>query len=438
MFTQLLGMFALVDCNNFYASCERVFHPQLENRPIVVLSNNDGCIVARSIEAKALGLPMGVPIFKFRQLIEKNGVKVFSSNYALYGDMSNRVMDILHSFCADTELYSIDEAFLKFEHYNQTVSWLVLHAVKIKAIIQQYTGLPVSIGIAPTKTLAKLANYIAKRRPEQCAHIGIFLLENPRAHEALLRTIDVGELWGIGGANARHCKIAGFNTIWDLRSATEIWMKNTLTVTGLRLLKEINGFSCSEIMPEEPRRKSLLQSRSFQKDVSDLKILTEAIASHATRLGEKLRQHRLKAGTISVFVVRNRFKKTTTSGASYLHLTFEFDVPTNNTSRLIAAAVKMIKVLCQSGAFKKCGIMASNLQDTGTLQASLFESHDAIIERRCENLMHAIDTLNAKLGKNTVYFCSAAGKNAQSDWVMRSEMCSPRYTTRWEDLLVVT
>lgn len=430
-------MFALVDCNNFYASCERVFQPQLEKSPIVVLSNNDGCVVARSAEAKALGLPMGAPIFKIKELIQKNNVKVFSSNYALYNDMSNRVMDILHSFCANTEMYSIDEAFLKFDYYNQTVPLLVEYAVKIKAIIQQHTGLPVSIGIAPTKTLAKLANYIAKRRLEQCVHTGVFSLENPEAHEKLLRTIDVSELWGIGSANANHCKTAGFNTVWDLRSAPEIWVKGTLTITGLRLLKEINGLPCSEIISEEPRRKSFMQSRSFQKDISDQKILTEAIASHATRLGEKLRLNRLKTGSISVFVVRNRFKEMTTSGASYLHLTFEFDVPTNNTGRLIAAAVKIIKVICQTGTFKKCGIMASNLQDTNTLQASLFEPRDAIMERHCEKLMHTMDALNAKLGKNTIHFCSAAGKNTQSDWMMRSEMCSPRYTTRWSDLLIV-
>ena len=430
-------MIALVDCNNFYASCERVFRPRLENCPIIVLSNNDGCVVARSAEAKALGIPMGTPIFKITELVKKHEVKVFSSNYALYGDMSGRVMSILQSFCPNIELYSIDEAFLKLEHYNQTEKPLVQYAVEIKRTIQQYTGLPVSIGIAPTKTLSKLANYIAKRKQEYCDYKGIFSLEQPEAYAALLRTIDVGELWGIGGANAKHCKSAGFNTVWDLRCASETWAKNTLSVTGLRLLKELNGYPCNEIIPDEPRRKNFMVSRSFPKDISDPKLLTEAIASHATRLGEKLRQCDLKTSAISVFLIRNPFTNQPDTGASYRQRTVELAVPTNDTGRLISTATKVVSQLCQQGVFKKCGIMASDLHDGSALQTSLFEPNDAINERRREGLMHALDTLNSKLGKNSVYFCSAASKNSQSDWMMRAEMRSPRYTTCWNDILNV-
>lgn len=426
-------MFALVDCNNFYASCERVFQPMLEGKPIVVLSNNDGCVVARSNESKVLGIPMGVPLFKIRDLIRQHDIKYFSSNYQLYGDMSARVMNILQSCCNDIEIYSIDEAFLKLNFYHGDEASNVEFCSKIRKKIKKFTGLPVSAGIGPTKTLAKLANYIAKKNPQVK---GIFSLTNISKHETILNKISVGEVWGIGRAHEQRLQNAGIKTVWDLCNAPENWIKKEMNVVGLRTVKELKGFPCYQLEPPETLRQNIVVSRSFQKDVSDISQLEEAIANHATRLGEKLRGFNLRVNVVTVFLVHNRFKeKINNVQSSYLSKSVELPMPTADTVSIIKVATQIITDLYQKGfSFKKTGIMASDLRNNNFLQTNLFaDTEDAL---RRESLMRIVDKINHKMGKSTVQFCTAM-RTEKKDWGLKSEFISPCFTTAWSEILTI-
>jgi DNA polymerase V len=431
-------MFALVDCNNFYASCERVFQPKLEGKPIVVLSNNDGCVVARSNEAKAVGIQMGVPFFQIRELIRQHDVRYFSSNYQLYGDMSARVMAVLQSFCDDMEVYSIDEAFLNLNFYHNDPATLLDFCQNIRQKVRQLTGIPVSVGIAPTKTLAKLANHIAKKplTPEGNAFTeGVFSLADTRLHETILSQIAVSEVWGIGRAHEQQLHDFGIENVWQLRNAPEPWIRQTMSVMGLRTVKELNGFPCYGIEPPETTRQNIVVSRSFQKDISELSQLEEAIANYATRLGEKLRHFNLKANALTVFLVRNRFKENNLDGRTYLSKSVELPMATADTSRLIQTATAIVAELHQEGfRFKKAGIMATDLRDTEGVQTHLFIDADA--ELRRESLMKTMDKINGKMGKSTLQFATAL-KNAHSHWAVKSEFRSPRFTTVWREILVV-
>ncbi len=431
-------MFALVDCNNFYASCERAFAPHLEGKPIVVLSNNDGCIVARSNEAKALGVEMGVPFFKIRDMMAKHKIHYFSSNYQLYGDMSARIMSILSEHCADMEIYSIDEAFLKLDFYAQTDKSLHVYAQNLRTTIKQWTGVPVSIGIAPTKTLAKLANHLAKKSTQglKCAQNteGVFSLADSSAHEAILSKIEVGKIWGIGRAHEARLRHAGFETVWQFRNAPEGWVRQQMGVVGIRTQRELRSLPCLDIEPPDMDRKNIIVSRSFSKDVDTLPELMEAIANHAMRLGEKLRHFDRKTRAISVFLKKNRFKMGKTSGQDVLK-TIELPFPTADSMRLVNAARQLVTALFSEGCcYKKTGIMALNLVDTEGVQTHLFE--DATVERTREKLMHSMDTLNQKYGKNTVRLGITCGKT-NANWQMKTAFRSPRFTTVWEDILKI-
>lgn len=425
-------MFALVDCNNFYASCERVFQPKLEGKPIVVLSNNDGCVVARSNEAKALGIGMGVPFFQIRDIVRKQGVHYFSSNYQLYGDMSARVMDILQSFCDDIEVYSIDEAFLKLNFYDNDHRTLFHFCQNLRLIVRQQTGIPVSIGIAPTKTLAKLANHLAKKT---AITEGVFSLADATQHEAVLSKIPVCEVWGIGRAHGQQLQNFGIENVWQLRNAPESWIRKEMSVMGLRTVKELKGFPCYNLEPPDTTRQNILVSRSFQKDISELSQIEEAIANYATRLGEKLRHFQLKTNALTVFLVRNRFKENNLDGRTYLSKSVELPMATADTSRLIQTATAIVAELHQQGfRFKKAGIMATDLRDTEGVQTHLFMDTDA--ELRRESLMKTVDKINGKMGKTTLQFATALN-NAKSHWAVKSEFRSPRFTTVWQEILVV-
>ncbi len=432
-------MFGLVDCNNFYASCERVFQPKLEGQPIVVLSNNDGCVVARSNEAKALGIAMGVPLFQIRDLIRQHKVKYFSSNYQLYGDMSARVMNVLQSFCDDIEVYSIDEAFLKLNFYHKDPKTLLDFCQNIRLKVRQHTGIPVSIGIAPTKTLAKLANHIAKKQPLTVIDAfgeGVFSLADEAQHEVILTKMPVSEVWGIGRAHSERLQNFGIKTVWQLRSAPESWIRKEMGVVGLRTVKELKGFPCYDVEPPETSRQNIVVSRSFPKEVSEPAQLEEAIAHHATRLGEKLRFFNVKTSNLTVFLVRNRFKENhSLDGRTYLSKTVELPIATADTGRLIQAATAMIAEWHKCGFyFKKAGIMATDLRDTEGIQTNLFIDTDTEIRR--ESLMKVVDEINGKMGKSTVLFCTAMSNN-KSKWVMKSEFRSQRFTTVWQEILVV-
>ncbi len=448
-------MFLLVDCNSFYASCERVFQPRLKDQPIVVLSNNDGCVVARSNEAKALGIAMGVPLFQIKEIVQQNKVAVFSSNYALYGDMSERVMNIMQQFCPNIEVYSIDEAFLKFNFYHHDEATIFAFGQQLRERILQCTGIPVSVGIGSTKTLAKLANHIAKKKtqkstlqkaytegyypPRFCSGSGVFSLADIAHHESILSQISVGDVWGIGRQYDKKLQSFGFNTVWQLRNAPEGWIRQQMGVVGVRLVKELKGFPCYELEPPETDRQNICVSRSFQKDVSDLRELKEAIATYASRMGEKLRHFEQKAGIITVFIVRNRFKlNPQENGYAYSTQTVELHVPSSDSGKLISTATRLVEQLFRPGlSYKKAGIMASALTSQQALQSDIFgEAHT---ERKREILMHTMDAINTRMGKNTVRFSASGsfGSIQGSGWQMKAAFRSPRFTTVWDEILRV-
>lgn len=421
-----MTLFALADCNNFYASCERVFNPRLHNRPIVVLSNNDGCVVARSNEAKTLGIPMGIPLFKIRDLVKKHRVEVYSSNYALYGDMSRRVMNILQQHCADVEIYSIDEAFLKLDFYSFDEVKCFDFSRDLRAKILQWTGLPVSIGIAPTKTLAKLANHIAKKQTDE----GVFVLQ---PEHPCLEKIGIEEVWGVGGAYKNRLNAVGVETVAQFAKVNEYWMKKEFGIVGLRMLKELKGFPCLDLESPVESRKNTMVSRSFKSDIYELEELCEAVAIYATRLGEKLRRFDQQASVLTVFLWANRFKNKRPDGRTCFSRTIELPLSTANTHELIAYSLDVARAIHQKGTnYKKAGILASGLSPQSVLQTNLFVPQAPAL--KSAKLMKAMDEINRQMGRNTVYF-AACGK--APNFKRRADRRSKRFTTRWEEMLVI-
>lgn len=419
--------FALVDANNFYASCERAFNLSLQHRPIIVLSNNDGCVVARSNEAKALQIDMGIPFFKIKQLVKKHQVKVFSSNYALYGDMSERIVQILKAHCADIEVYSIDESFLKLSFFQATKKDLFDYALRLRSTILRGTGIPVSIGIAKTKTLAKLANHLAKKRSTE----GVYILE---AKQAVLATIDVSKIWGIGRASLKKLNRQGIQTVQQLSNLSEQAMKKEFGIVGLRLLKEIQGFPCYQLEDDITQRKSTMVSRSFKTDIYALDQLNEKVATYATRLGEKLRQYEQVTSTLTLYLWVNRYKNKRADGPCCFTRTLELPLATSNTNELITYALALTALLYQANTnYKKAGILASPLRPQQILQTNLFHSEAHTL--RSQKLMTAMDGINKKLGRNTVHF--AALGTGQQHLRPTANFKSPCYTTKWADLLKV-
>jgi len=414
-------IFALVDCNNFYASCERVFNPKLEGRPVVVLSNNDGCVVARSNEAKALGIGMGVPAFEVADIIRKNHVEVFSSNYALYADMSSRVMETLSAFTPDIEIYSIDEAFLNLAGFG--CSWTD-YGRKIRRTVRKWTGMPVTVGIARTKTLAKIANKIAKKSAG--ANGVLDLTDSAYLNKALVQT-PVEKVWTVGIKTAIKLKRVGIKTALELRDADVGWIRRKFGVVGARTVYELRGNCCYRLERNPPLKKSIMVSRTFAKPVESLEKLKEAAASYAARAGEKLRQENLAAGVMTVFVTTSRFIKK-----SYFNShTVLFDVATNNTIELIQNACASIERLYRKGAaFKKCGVVLGGLVPENRIQRNLFDNVD---REKCARLMRTIDAVNA--GSNCPLRWAAEGIN--QTWKLKFQRRSRRYTTHWDELLEV-
>jgi DNA polymerase V len=425
-------IFALVDCNTFYASCERVFRPELVGRPIAVLSNNDGCVVAQSREAKALGITMGVPFFKIKEMARQQDLHYFSSNYQMYGDLSQRVMSILQTFCTELEIYSIDEAFMIFDFYHNDEASLLELSTEIKRKVQQCTGIPVSIGIARTKTLAKLANHTAKRYTTS----GVFAMLDDATIQEWQQKLPIEQVWGIGYGYVKRLSIYGISNVWQLRNANEQWIRKLMGVVGLRTVKELNGFPCHDIDPPELTRKNILVSRSFPSDLTELDELVSAIATHATRLGEKLRKYHVKTEMLQIYFTQNKFKVG--KGPDY-HLSGTVQLPfaTADTGVLVKAAVRLLRTIFKPNAdgYKKAGIMALDLLPDSVVQTNLFA--DATLELRSQKLMTAMDTINRKMGKNTVRYSTALHQNDTSAWQMRTEWRSPRYTTHWDELLTI-
>lgn len=418
--------YALIDCNNFYASCERAFRPELKNRPVVVLSNNDGCIIARSNEAKAAGIGMGTPYFKCRGVLERNRVAVFSSNYALYGDMSARVMRVLTRFCPAVEVYSIDEAFADL---SGVPGGPLRFARRLRATVEQWTGIPVSVGIAPTKTLAKLANQFAKKQP-RCR--GVFDFLSSPAPDRVLRWTDIEDVWGIGPRHARRLRKQGVRTAFDFRDLPQAWVKKKMTVTGLHTLLELRGLPCLEFAEGTVDKKTIVSSRSFGRPVSTLDDLLEATSQYTTRAAEKLRRQESVASSVMVFLQTNSFKlgQPQYSNAHSIPLR----VSTAHTPTLIRTARSGLRHIFREGYdYKKCGVMLSGLEPADGRWLSLLDLQPDAHSRHAP-LMRTIDELNHRWGRDTLQYASSS---INGTWRMRREMRSPRYTTAWDELLEV-
>ncbi len=413
-------IFALADGNNFYVSCERVFAPALERRPVLVMSNNDGCVVARSNEVKSLGIPMGTPIFKVRPLIERHGVVCLSSNYTLYGDMSRRVMETLGGFTPDMEIYSIDEAFLdltRLAHLDLTA-----YARQIRDTVRQWTGIPVSIGLARTKTLAKLANHLAKKT---AAAAGVLNLVDAPDLTDILAGAPVEKIWGIGPRLQKKLNQAGITTAAQLRDVDDSWMRAKFGVTGLRTVWELRGRSCLSLEDAAPN-KNIACSKSFGRPVETLDDLSEAVAAYTSRAAEKLRRQNLAAGVITVFVMTNLFR-----GPRYVNYrTRELPVAGNDTSELIAYAKNILRSIFRRGYhYKKAGVLLDQLVPEDRIQGSLFD--DIPDRQRRRKLMAVMDAVNGRMSPGTL-FPAACG--LKRPWSTQFQQRSPAYTTSWRDL----
>ena len=416
-------IFALVDCNNFYVSCERVFTPNLLGKPVVVLSNNDGCVIARSNEAKALGISMGVPLFKIQGLIRAQGVHVYSSNYALYGDMSHRVMDTLSQFTPDIEVYSIDEAFLDLS--GVTRGDLTSYGRSIRSTVKTWTGIPVSVGIAKTKTLAKIANRIAKKSLK--ADGVLDLTDSPYLSTALAMT-EIGDIWGIGRRYAGFLRGIGINNALELRDAPEEIIKKKMGVNGIRILQELRGVSCYPLEQCPPPKKEITVSRSFKHPVESITDLGEAIAAFTSRGAEKLRSAHLAASILVVFVMTNPH----TEESRYFNMkTVRLPVATSDTAELIRYAHMALDTLYRKGYhYKKGGVIFRDLSSDSHVQTTLFDSEE---KSSSKVIMKAFDRINQRFGSNTVRY-AATGSTPNQKWKTVAEWRSPSYTTNWNQL----
>ena len=411
---------ALVDCNNFYASCEAEFQPKLTGLAIVVLSNNDGCVVARSPAAKALGIKMGEPFFKIKQLVQDKAVQVFSSNYSLYGDMSQRVIVCLSEFTPEIEIYSIDEAFLDLSGFKYRD--LANYTKEIRDCVRQWTGITVSIGVGPTKTLAKIANQVAKKESS-----GVCDLAGTETNEILAST-HVAEVWGIGRRYTKSLRSHGIETALQLKEADPTWAKKCYSVVMQRTILELRGYSCIPVELAPPSRQSITVSRSFSRPVTELQELKEAIATHLSRAAEKLRLYRLTTNVLQVFALTSRFHDNYYSNG----VTVSLPVATQDTAELLVYALHGTERIFRPGLlFKKAGVLLLELQPETVVQGHLFEQRDT---ERSKLLMQTLDNLNHQFGARTVQYAAAGLKK---DWSMKQEQRSPRWTTRWSELLVV-
>ena len=422
-------MFALVDCNNFYASCERTFRPELRLRPVVVLSNNDGCIIARSEEAKALGIKMGTPEFKCRDLLKKHNVSVFSSNYALYGDMSSRVMWLLGKLAPEIEVYSIDEAFLDMSSFTRFD--LTDYAQHIRKTVRLHTGIPVCVGIAPTKTLAKIANRIAKKNPE---YHGVCVL---KSHEEIFNALErtkVEDIWGIGRQWSKLLQAKRIETAADFAVASPAWIRKHLHIVGARIQSELQGTSCLEMELVRPAKQSICTSRSFGRSVSTLSELQQAVATFAGKCAVKLRQENALASMLTVFIATSPFDE---SGNRYWGTrTAALPYPTQDSIIILRAAETILAGIFQDGmVYKKAGVIVSGLVPRASCSTtlSLFPEEEPVANERDASLMQVMDAINQRYGRGAVHLAS---ENSES-WKPTQEHLSPCRTTSWNDILEV-
>lgn len=415
-------MYALIDCNNFYASCERVFNPSLMGKPVVVLSNNDGCVIARSNEAKKLGIPMGAPAYQYEAVFEKRGVGVFSANFPLYGDMSRRVMSILSNYSPQQEIYSIDECFLDFS--GMSIDFRE-YGLKMRAHVEKWTGIPISIGIAPTKALAKIANRIAKKFPKRTD--GCHVIDTEEKRIKALKWLDVEDVWGIGRRNAAKLRAIGVHKAWDFVNLSPSWVQKYMTVTGLSLQKELNGIpSIPMELPE--KRQSIAITRTFDTDKGDVEEIRERIVTFTSMAAEKLRLQQSLCRKVMVFLETNRFKGKEMQYNPSILVRLPF--ATDSTLELAKFAVGGLKqIYKEQFLYKRAGVMLMDFEDADRYQPSLFFNSNP----KYKLLMEKMDAINRKYHKDVVRL----GVQDFTRHQMRQEHLSRQYTTNIRDILVV-
>ena len=418
-----MPVFALVDCNNFYASCEKLFRPDLKDTPVVVLSNNDGCVVARSREAKSLGIKMGVPVFQIKAEMQRHGILAFSSNYALYADLSSRVMRTLEEMAPRVEVYSIDEAFLDLTGIESVLS-LVEFGQQVRERIGHWIGITVCVGIAPTKTLAKLANHAAKKYP---ATQGVVDLTNPDRQRRLLALVPVDDVWGVGRRLSKRLNALGITTALDLANASPRAIRDQFSVVLERTVRELNGESCIELEEIPPTKKQIVCSRSFGVKVTQFELLREAVCEYATRATEKLRKEQQQAKVLTVFIRTSPFKDNEPQYSN--SASGELLIPSCDTRDFIELANHLLKRIWKDGfRYAKAGVMLSDFYDPDMFQPGLFD--DVSTRSNSQQLMSVLDSINQS-GAGKVFF---AGQGTKKDWSMKREHLSPAYTTRWDQL----
>ncbi|MDD4977681.1 MAG: Y-family DNA polymerase [Gallionella sp.] len=417
---------ALVDCNNFYVSCERVFNPKLEGRPVVVLSNNDGCAVARSAEVKALGVKMGEPWFKMKDLAKRHGIIAYSSNYTLYGDLSARVMSILSNFSPKQEVYSIDECFLDLAGFEP--STLLSYGQTIRRAVKQGVGIPVCVGIAESKTLAKLANHCAKKSYAGEDGVCDFGRLTDTELSALFSRIPVGDIWGVGRRITEKLGVMGIETVEDLRCADSDWIRQQFSIVVERTVKELNGISCIELEDAGTPRQQIMVSRSFGMPVTTLDELEESVAYFTTLAAEKLRQDGSVASSLCVHVMTNPFSES--EPQYHNSRVVPLGQPSDDTNKLIKASLQGLRQMYRPGyRYKKTGVLLMALQPKLSVQPTLFDEPEEQV--KTDHLMQIMDRINQKMGKGTLTI-AASGTNKR--WAMRRESKSPNYTTEWSEL----
>lgn len=418
-------MYALVDCNNFYASCERVFNPSLNNKPLVILSNNDGCVISRSDEVKAMkDLPMAAPAFKWEPLFKERNITVLSSNYPLYGDMSSRVMNILEQFTPNVEVYSIDEAFLQFkgmEHYSFND-----YGLKIRQRILKWTGLPTCVGIAPTKALSKVANKIARKFPKETN--GVYVIDSEESRLKALKWMKIESVWGIGHGLQKRLKAKGCKTAYDFTQLPDTWVRKTMSITAWRLKKDLEGIS--KIPLDQPMTKrAIATTRSFERTYSDIDNIKERISTFATSCAEKLRKQGSSCHMIMVILSSNRHKKDTEQHHAKARVCLSY--PTDSSLIISSKAVKAVKTVFRPGIkYKRAGVIVMGLVPTHNHQLNIFQKENP----KHKPLMSAIDDLNKKYKD---YKIKIGNQDLERTWKMKQERLSPRYTTNINDIIKV-
>ncbi len=418
-------MFGLIDGNNFYASCERIFRPDLRNKPVVVLSNNDGCAIARSNEAKALGIPMGAPAFKYEKLFKENNVTVFSANFILYGDISNRIVNICRRYCKDIEVYSVDESFLDFHGYEYLD--LQKHCEDLRDTVFRGLDVPTSIGLAPTKTLAKVANKIAKKFPKQTN--SVYMIDTPIKIEKALKWFPLENVWGIGRRYYERFSARGIKTAWDFTQLPEQFVQKEMGIYGLRMHKELRGISQYDLSVPKPK-KGIATTRTFDKRTDNLEVLKERVSTFAYKCSEKLRRQNSCCRYVTVFIMTDRFKQDLKQyNNSY---TFTLVNPSNSAIDLSKAAISALeKIYLPFFQYKKAGVMVTEFVPDTERMTSLFDEDNF---EKHKPIMQVIDFMNNRLGSDKI---KLASMDVQRTWKMNQKNLSPRYTTDINQIIKV-